>query len=114
MKTDRGAAYKALTTDVTTGMALASVGDSLWPSMKTLQGAALSTAVYNTRVSVFAITHQLEAAALLYRLTGEARYLTEAKKRGEELVSLNPDGNTGYEYSDSDRKSTRLNSSHWE
>lgn len=108
MKTDRGAAYKALTTDVTTGMALASVGDSLWPSMKTLQGAALSTAVYNTRVSVFAITHQLEAAALLYRLTGEARYLTEAKKRGEELVSLNPDGNTGYEYSDSVHRAITL------
>lgn len=108
MKANRSAALKALTTDVTNGLLLPTVSDTMWPQISTLQGTALSTAIYNTRVSVYATTHQLEAAALLYRITGDSRYLQEAKKRGDELVALDPNGNTGYQNSDSVHRAITL------
>lgn len=108
MKSARGAAYKALTADVIAGMSLATVNDGMWPAMAKLQGTALSSTIYNVKVNVYATTHQLEAAALLYRLTADPRYLAEAKKRGDELVALNPDGNTGYQNSDSAHRAITL------
>ncbi len=108
MTADRGAALTTLTNDVNTAMANAPVTDSSWPSAAGLTGSAYSSALYTTRVLTFGDTHQLEAAALLYRLTGNTVYLNEAKKRGDELAALSPTGNTGYNYGDSIHRAIAL------
>ena len=41
-------------------------------------------------------SREVEAAALLWRLKGEAIYLAEALKKGDELASLNTKGPTSY------------------
>ena len=50
----------------------------------------------DVRNRVNAASRQLEAAAMMYRLKGEAWLLDEAKQRGDQLASLNPNGPTSY------------------
>ncbi|GGE73563.1 heparinase II/III domain-containing protein [Massilia psychrophila] len=50
----------------------------------------------DVRNRINAASRQLEAAAMMYRLKGEAWLLDEAKQRGDQLASLNPNGPTSY------------------
>ena len=50
----------------------------------------------DVRNRVNAASRQLEAAAMMYRLKGEAWLLDEARQRGDQLASLNPNGPTSY------------------
>ncbi|AXA91846.1 heparinase [Massilia sp. YMA4] len=76
---------------------LAPVSDANWPlktgTVQTAENAAQNSLV---RSQINKATRQLEASALLYRLTKETRYLTEAVRRGDELAALDPTGPTSY------------------
>ena len=97
MIAERGAAYKALVSDVVGHMPLVSVRDSDWPLPATSQlTAAYAAQLGDIRNRINNIGHQLEAAALLYRLTNDVTYLNEAIKRGDEFAALAPDGITSY------------------
>ncbi|WEF35673.1 heparinase II/III domain-containing protein [Pseudoduganella chitinolytica] len=80
---------------------LADVSDAQWPlvtgKLQTAENAAQNASIRN---AISAITRQMEQAGLLYRLTGETRYLTEAIRRGDNLASLSPTGPTSYENQD--------------
>lgn len=67
------------------------VGDVSAPNMaqSVVMGQRISTA-----------EHQIEAAALLYRLTLDPQYLKEAVRRGDNLASLNLSGATSYAHQD--------------
>jgi len=73
------------------------VQDSNW---KLVTGHLLTAAnvaqTSDIRQMVTANVRQLEGASLLYRLTGEQKYLTEAIYRGDMLAALNPYGPTSY------------------
>ncbi|HEU4851061.1 MAG TPA: heparinase II/III family protein [Telluria sp.] len=75
--------------------------DSDWP-FTTINGVtAITTAqASDIRQRVFATARQLEQAALLYRLTLDRKYLTEAVTRGDQLAALSPTGPTAYKYQD--------------
>ena len=97
MVAERGVAYNALTSDVIGHMPLASVKDSDW----TVPYSNPMTAAYvaqlgDIRNRINNTGHQLEAAALLYRLTNNVTYLNEAIKRGDDFAALAPDGVTSY------------------
>jgi len=101
----RGPAVTRLGNDVTSLMpgqvnALAAPSDALWPLTSTTPTA--TRALYITQISrsVGKTTNQALGAALLYRLTGEAKYLNEALTRGDQLAALDPEGMTGYANSD--------------
>ncbi|HEU4851428.1 MAG TPA: heparinase II/III family protein, partial [Telluria sp.] len=51
---------------------------------------------------------QMEAAALLYRMTGEGMHLAEAKARGDELASLDPNGPTSFANQDQGTRAVAL------
>jgi hypothetical protein len=74
--------------------AVASVSDGLWttPNDSGQYGRIANAAG--------AVIRQMEAAALLFRLTQERRYLDEAILRGDQLAALNPDGPTSYKAQD--------------
>lgn len=71
--------------------------DADWPlrltSVQTAANAAQNAAV---RQSIFGNGRQLSSAALLYRLTGEQKYLNEAILRADAFANLDPDGPTSY------------------
>jgi len=58
--------------------------------------AAMASQQTDVRQRINEATRQMEAAALMFRLKGEAIYLNEALKRGDELAALNPSGPTSY------------------
>ncbi|MEH6437251.1 DUF4962 domain-containing protein [Massilia sp. DD77] len=58
--------------------------------------AAMASQQTDVRQRINEASRQLEAAAIMYRLKGEAVYLNEALKRGDELASLDPNGPTSY------------------
>ncbi|MBA5690090.1 DUF4962 domain-containing protein [Rugamonas apoptosis] len=74
------------------------VSDSLWPlvTSSTLVTADTNAQWTNIRTHVNIVRRQLESAALIYRLTGDRTYLTEAITRGDQLASLSPSGPTSY------------------
>lgn len=75
--------------------------DSMWTVAPTaIVTAALATQNTDIRRTIGAITRQLEASSLLYKLTGDARYLTEAIRRGDNLVALDPNGPSSYAWQD--------------
>jgi hypothetical protein len=75
--------------------------DSDWPlrstSVQTVANVAQNASV---RSAVFGNGRQLSAAAVLYRLTGEQKYLTEALARADALAALDPQGASSYENQD--------------
>lgn len=74
--------------------AVASVDDGLWtmPNDGGQHGRIANAAG--------AVIRQMEAAALLFRLTQERRYLDEAIVRGDQLAALSPDGPSSYKAQD--------------
>jgi hypothetical protein len=99
LKAERNAAMLKMRSEVdwVTVKPGAGVQDSEW----TLQTGSVLTAANvaqtaNIRALVSANGRQLEGASLLYRLTGEQKYLTEALYRGDMLAALDPYGPTSY------------------
>ena len=76
--------------------------DADWPFTKNSAGVTAITGAQaaDIRQRVFATGRQLEQAALLYRLTLDKKYLTEAVMRGDQLAALSPTGPTSYKYQD--------------
>lgn len=97
MLAERGEAVKRLIDDVVGHTPMASALDSSWP-LPTVSPvtAALSAQQASIRSRVSLVSHQAEAAALLYRLTGTQAYLTESLRRADELAALDPNGPTSY------------------
>lgn len=99
MRAARGTALNTLVTEVTARMLTTPVlSDDLWPLVTLDSGTTAAKAAQDTdiRTKVGLVTRQLETSALLYRLTGDQRYLNEAYLRGDQLVQLSPDGPTSY------------------
>lgn len=74
--------------------AIAPVHDGLWT---TPNDSGQYVRIANAAGGVI---RQMEAAALLFRLTKERRYLDEAIVRGDQLAALNPNGPTSYQGQD--------------
>jgi hypothetical protein len=101
MVTERGDQVRRLIETVQSRMTMAPVKDSDWPLLSSgTMTTALSNQNSDIRNRINRTSHQVEAAALLYRLKqGEAiatAYLNEAIKRGDELAALSPTGPTSY------------------
>ncbi|HEY0586136.1 MAG TPA: heparinase II/III family protein [Pseudoduganella sp.] len=101
MVTERGDQVRRLIETVQSRMSMAPVKDSDWPLVSSgTMTTALSNQNSDIRNRINRTSHQVEAAALLYRLKqGEAiatAYLNEALKRGDELAALSPTGPTSY------------------
>lgn len=97
MKAERGAAYNALLNEAIY-KTIRTVRDADWPLSST--GTLTTAQMADIRQRVNATARQLETAALLYRLTLDKRWLTEAIARGDQLAALSPYGPTGYRYHD--------------
>lgn len=123
MIAERGAAVKSLIADVTSRIGvMAPVRDSDWSGSAQINStsavpaatltAAASAQSTDIRTRVTRAAHQLEAAALLYRLQqNDAKgpvYLAEAISRGEELAALSPTGATSYVNQDQATRSIAL------
>ncbi|QGZ43275.1 DUF4962 domain-containing protein [Pseudoduganella flava] len=76
---------------------LGTVKDSDWPlqtsGVASAEVAAQTSAI---RSAINKLTRQLEGSVILYRLTGDPIYLNEARRRGDEMVALDPNGPTSY------------------
>ena len=101
MVSERGDQVRRLIETVQSRMTMAPVLDSDWPLVSSgTMTTALSNQNSDIRNRINRTAHQVEAAALLYRLKqGEAiapAYLNEAIKRGDELAALSPTGPTSY------------------
>lgn len=76
---------------------IAPVSDAEWPlspgKVRTAANEAQNARVIS-RTNVSA--RQLEAASLLYRVTGEQQYLDEALRRGDLNAALSPNGGTSF------------------
>jgi Heparinase II/III-like protein/Domain of unknown function (DUF4962) len=97
MIAERGDAMKRLIDDVVGHTSMASAQDADWP-LPTVSPvtAALSAQQASIRSRIGLVSHQAEAAALLYRLTGTPAYLNEALRRADEMAALDPNGPTSY------------------
>lgn len=98
IRADRGAALTALKAEVTDRIkTLPLITDSQWPLVATATVTPAKVAQdNNVRDQIGLATRQLEAAALLYTLTGDTAYLNEALVRGDQLCLLNVSGATSY------------------
>ena len=98
MTAERGKALTTLRSEIDYKIAnMKAVKDSDWPLVAGgATTAALAAQSSDIRNRINAHGRQLEAAALLYRLTLDPKYLTEAKRRGDELAALDPNGPTSY------------------
>jgi hypothetical protein len=96
MKTERSVALTRLSNDVLRIAASEPpIVDAKW-SLNTVgvMSAANDAQNADIRKHVNIVGRQLEAASLLYRLTGDSRFLDEAFTRGDQLAKLNPSGPT--------------------
>ncbi|WP_229415974.1 heparinase II/III domain-containing protein [Pseudoduganella armeniaca] len=98
MRAERGQYMSWMVREVTGAMTtMAPVSDAQWPlvtgKLQTPENVEQNASI---RSLIYKMTRQLEAASLMYRLTGEQQYLTEALRRGDNLSALNPDGPTSY------------------
>jgi len=76
---------------------LAVPSDALWPLPNaTVVTAALSAQQTSIRWTINDVSRQVEAAALVYRLTKDPRFKTEAIVRGNQLAALSPTGPTSF------------------
>lgn len=96
MKTARGAALAKLTSDVNSKLSVTPVTESMWPTATLLSADAKAAQFYDIANKLGVMTIQLESSSELYRLTGDARYKTEALARGDQLAALDPNGATSY------------------
>jgi hypothetical protein len=101
MITERGDQVRRLIETVQSRLTMAPVLDTDWPLLNSgTMTTALSNQNADIRNRINRTAHQVEAAALLYRLkVGDATapaYLAEALKRGDELAALSPTGPTSY------------------
>ncbi len=79
--------------------------DSDWPLITAgVATAAGNVQVSNIRWAMLDVTRQIEASALLWRITGDRTYLNEAIRRGNELAALSPYGPTSYESDDQEAR----------
>jgi hypothetical protein len=77
--------------------ALPILSDQRWPlAITSPLTAAMAAQQTEIRSRINEASREVEAAALLWRLKGEAIYLAEALKKGDELASLNTKGPTSY------------------
>jgi len=100
MIAERGATYKRLVDDVVGHMPVKSLSDADWPLLTTVASVAENAQNGDIRNRVDVVSHQAQAAALLYRLTGTVSYLNEALARGDQMAALSPVGPTSYVYQD--------------
>ncbi|MBB3119610.1 heparinase II/III domain-containing protein [Pseudoduganella violacea] len=102
MKTDRGAALTRLTNEVTGRItSLVPIRDTDWVMFTTTTASAARSAQdTDIRTKIGLAARQAEAAALLFRLTGDVKFLNEALLRGDQLAALNPYGTTSYSNQD--------------
>ncbi|MDN2717239.1 heparinase II/III family protein [Janthinobacterium sp. SUN120] len=97
-RADRSQVLTWLSTEVIRNMtAIAPVSDAEWPlspgKVRTAANEAQNARVIS-RTNQSA--RQLEAASLLYRVTGENQYLVEAIARGDQEAALSPNGGTSF------------------
>ncbi|GJJ04893.1 oligo alginate lyase [Duganella rhizosphaerae] len=98
MVTERGGALTRLMADVQrVTLSEPPVKDSMWPLVTTKVVTADVNAQWaSIRTHVNIVRRQVEAASLVYRLTGDPVYLKEALLRGDQLAALSPSGPTSY------------------
>jgi hypothetical protein len=98
MKAERARPLQILRSEVDYKIpTMAAVKDSDWPLVTSgTVTAATNAQSANIRQRINNTGRQLEAAALLHKLTGEQKYLDEALRRGDELAALSPTGPTSY------------------
>jgi hypothetical protein len=78
-------------------LALPALSDLTWPlAISSPLTAAMANQQSDIRSKINEASRQLEAAALMYRIKGEAVYLNDALKRGDQLAGLNVNGPTSY------------------
>ncbi len=102
MLADRGAAVVQLKKEVDWNItAVPVITDALWPlNTTTVLTAAQAAQVADIRKQLGTRKRQLESASLLFRLTADPKYLTEALRRGDEMAAFNPLGPTNYAQQD--------------
>lgn len=112
VKAERSLALLSLTNEVTRqATALPYPRDSDWLltlSADKVVTAAFASQMTSIRTAINLNTRQLTAASLMYRLTGEQRFLNEALSRGDALAALNPSGPTSYLNQDQGSRATSL------
>ena len=98
MKAERSKALQILRSEVDYKITyMKAVKDSDWPLVTSgTVTAATNAQSADIRQRINNTGRQLEASALLHKLTGEAKYLAEALRRGDELAALSPTGPTSY------------------
>ncbi len=109
MKAARGPAYARLVAQVNSQItAMKPVSDALWPVTASTPTAARAAYVTDINKAIGNTVVQVEAAALLYRLNGDKKYLVEALARGDEIAALDPNGMTSYVNQDNATRSIIL------
>src|SRR5450830_50 len=98
MKAERGAAVTQMIKEVDWNIPnLPIITDARWTlDTTTMATSAQAAQVADIRQQLDKRGRQLESAALLYRLTGTTKYLTEALRRGDEMAAMDPLGPTNY------------------
>jgi hypothetical protein len=77
--------------------ALPDLADAHWPlTIAAPLTAAMAAQQTDIRHRIDEASRQLEAAAILWRLTKERDYLDEATRRGDQMAALDPAGPTSY------------------
>lgn len=98
MSAERGPLVSRLSYEVLTKAGtLPVLSDANWPLVYSgTMTAAYSTQLTNIRWAINDAGRQLEAAALLWRLTRDPRFFNEAVVRGNQLAALSPTGPTSF------------------
>ncbi len=106
MLADRGPAVSALAGGVQRRYTAVPVyQDSDWPLITSgALTAATNTQIAKMRWAMLDLTRQVEASALLWRITGDRQYLTEAIKRGNQMAALSPYGPTSLANADQETR----------
>lgn len=98
VETERQAYFSSLIAEVDrVAGAMQPLRDADWPLVTgntiTPDNVAQATAI---RTSIYNAERQIEAAALLYRLSGSQRFFQDAVRLGDQLAALDPNGPTSY------------------
>jgi hypothetical protein len=77
--------------------ALPTLSDARWSvTIRTPLTATMASQQADIRARINEASRQLEASAMMWRLTRDPLFKNEAFKKGDELASLNPNGPTSY------------------
>ena len=114
MKQERQNYVSALIREVDSATtALTKVNDANWPlSTSTELTTGKVAQIGAVRRQIYAYERQIEAASLLYALTGEKRFFDEAVTRGDQLTALNPNGPTSFANQDQATRAIALSLIH--